>query len=96
MSQKHVTRILKSVERALNQEIPGTGARTRYVVLPGRGIHRRKLNRRAKQVLATLKRHHGATSAELQTLLKVNRNVISGAIWRLRQARVVRSTTVTA
>lgn len=96
MSQKQIRSVVRAVERALNTEIPGLGPRVRYVVLPGRGIHRRKLNRRAREVLRAIRAQRGATSAELQRLLKVNRNVVAGAVHRLRQARAIKSETVTA
>lgn len=96
MSQRQIRSVLRSVERALNTAIPGTGPRVRYVVLPGRGIHRRKLNARAREVLKAIRKQRGATSAELQAFLKVNRNVVAGAVHRLRQARAIKSEIVTA
>ncbi len=87
--------IIRSIEAVLNQQIPGTprvSHRVLYVALPGGGSKSRNaLSSRAKQVLGILNRRRKVTSAALQQALKVNRNVIAGAIHELRQARFVDS-----
>lgn len=91
MSQKQIRKFTKNLERALNRPIDGTGARVLYVALPGRGLHRREVTRRATQVLEYLERYKAASARELQRALKVNRNVISGAVFELRTAKLIRS-----
>jgi DNA segregation ATPase FtsK/SpoIIIE-like protein len=91
MIQIEVRRALRGVERTMNKSIPGTGGRVMYVAIPGRGRNRRELSARATEVLSFIESHKNATSAAIQKGLKVNRNVIAGAMHELRQAGVVRS-----
>lgn len=86
--------LLRRLEQLLNAPIPGTptiGGRVRYVPLPGRGRNRAHLTARAAQVFEYLQRKGGETAAGLAAGLKVNRNVIAGAMHELRKARLVRS-----
>jgi DNA segregation ATPase FtsK/SpoIIIE-like protein len=92
MIRVEVRRALRGVERTMNRPIPGTGAgRVMYVALPGRGKNRKELSDRAEEVLGFLSKQHKATSAALQKGLRVNRNVIAGAIHELKQAGFVQS-----
>lgn len=87
------------VERVMNAEIPGTprltgrrlGSRVMYVALPGRGKAKTNLSVRAAQVMKFLERNTRATSKSLQVALRVNRNVIAGAVHELKQAGVIRT-----
>jgi hypothetical protein len=57
----------------------------------------KNLSARAQQVIETLDRHKGhGTSADLQKWMKVNRNVIAGALHELRQHRLIRSNRIGA
>lgn len=67
-----------------------------YVAMPGRGKNRKELTARATEVLDFLTSHKNATSAVLQKGLKVNRNVIAGAIHELKQAGFVKSEPINA
>lgn len=49
------------------------------------------LTPRAKQVYDYITKHRQPTAASLQTALKVNRNVIAGALHLLRQSKLVKS-----
>lgn len=95
MQRSDVKRILKSIEQMLNANIPGTpsmamGGRVLYVALPGSGTKSRNvLSPRAQEVLVAIGRQRKATSAALQKSLKVNRNVIAGAIHELKRAKFV-------
>lgn len=52
----------------------------------------KELSARARQVIEALDKHQGhGTSADLQKWLKVNRNVIAGALHELRQAHLIRA-----
>lgn len=89
--QVEVRKALRGFERTMNRPIPGTGGRVMYVALPGRGKNRRELSERATEVLAFITTHKNVTSAALQAGLKVNRNVIAGAMHELKQAGFVKS-----
>jgi DNA segregation ATPase FtsK/SpoIIIE-like protein len=95
MSRTEVRRLIKGIEELLNTEIPGTpriGGRVMYVALPGTGSKSKDvLSPRAQQVMAFLARNRKASSQALQKALKVNRNVIAGAVHELKQAKFVRS-----
>lgn len=92
MIRVEVRKALRGVERTMNRPIPGTGAgRVMYVAVPGRGKNRKELTARASEVLSFLNKKHKATSAALQKGLKVNRNVIAGAIHELKEAGFVKS-----
>lgn len=94
MKNLTVRKILAAVETALNAEIPGTpriGGRVLYVALPGNKKNREALSRRGSQLYAFLVKHKNATSAALQAGLKVNRNVIAGAMHELRKAGLVQA-----
>lgn len=91
MIQTEVRKTLRGVERTMNRSIPGTGGRVMYVAVPGRGRNRRELSARAQEVLTFLTHHKNATSRALQEGLRVNRNVIAGAIHELKQAGFVQS-----
>jgi hypothetical protein len=102
MKRTDIDRIVKAIEASLNAEIPGTpritgrvvGGRVMYVALPGKGKNREALSRRAGQVLAAIARKKEATSKALQGALRVNRNVIAGAIHELKQAKLVKAVTM--
>lgn len=84
-----ITPTRERVERVMNTPIPGTGGRVLYVHIPGSGKNRAALSRRAAEVLAFITKARGASSADLQRGLHVNRNVIAGAIHELKQAHCV-------
>lgn len=98
---KTMTERLKSlvlqIEQILNTEIPGTGQigarQTMYVPLPGTGSKARHiLSPRAQQVFSYLMQHKdGVSSADLMKDLRVNRNVIAGAVHELKAKGVMRS-----
>lgn len=95
MSKRRLAVLSKQIEQVLNANLTGSGSpRTIYVIVPGRGVHRRKATRRAKQVLAYIAKHSKATSADLQKALDVNRNVISGAVFELRKLGLIKSEAV--
>lgn len=96
MIRVEVRKALRGVERTMNRPIPGTGGRVMYVAMPGRGKNRKELTDRAQEVLTFLSKHKNATSAALQKGLKVNRNVIAGAIHELKNAGFVKSTPIKA
>lgn len=97
MIQVEVRKALRSFERTMNRPIPGTGTgRVMYVAVPGRGRNRKELTARAQEVLDFIATHKNATSAALQKGLKVNRNVIAGAIHELKQAGFVEATAIKA
>jgi len=95
MIAAEVIKAMRGVERTMNKPIPGTGGRVMYVALPGRGRNRAELSARADEVLAFITRKRNATSAALQQGLKVNRNVIAGAMHELKQAGLVKSEPIT-
>lgn len=97
--------LAKQIASLLTTEIPGTP----HIGVPGpfsrmgRVQYRRMrgsvkdLSRRAQQVVAALDKHGGrGTSADLQKWLKVNRNVIAGALHELRQAELITAERVEA
>lgn len=89
-----VRKALRGTEKVMNRPIPGTGARVMYVAIPGKGKNREELTARAQEVLGFLNQagnRHRATAADLVKGLKVNRNVIAGAIHELKQAGFVTS-----
>lgn len=91
MIRVEIRKALRQTERTMNKPIQGTGTgRVLYVAMPGRGRNRAKLTERADQVMAFLAKHQKATSAAIQAQLKVNRNVVAGAIHELKQANLVR------
>jgi hypothetical protein len=64
----------------------------RYVVKRLKGSSIRDLTPRARQVFDLLQKRHGATAPEIQKALRVtSRNVIAGAMHKLRQAKLVAS-----
>lgn len=92
----------EQVEAMVNAPIPGTGrmpfqgARVIYMTMPGtkkdliyKRARRANLSARATEVLNYLIKQREASSAALQAGLKVNRNVIAGAIHELKQAGIV-------
>lgn len=98
----HLRRLGEQVEALVNAPIPGTGrmplqgARVLYMTLPGTKADRiykkaraAKLSARATEVLAFLVKQQKASSAALQKGLKVNRNVIAGAVHELKQAGLI-------
>jgi hypothetical protein len=90
MSKTQIKNLAKRIEEFLNAEIPGTtGPRVVYVAVPGSGTA--DLPRRARQVLAYLRKHQRSSSKALQAGLRVNRNVIAGALHSLRQAHAIRA-----
>jgi predicted HTH transcriptional regulator len=92
MIRVEVRKALRQTERTMNQPIKGTGTgRVLYVAIPGRGHNRVELTTRARQVLVFLARHQKVTSDAIQAQLRVNRNVVAGAIHELKQAKLVRS-----
>lgn len=96
MSKSEKKRLIKQIEEILNTEIPGTpriGGRVMYIPLPGTGSTARHiLSPRAQQVFSFLKRlHQGGTSAQIQKGLKVNRNVVAGAVHELKVKRAIQS-----
>lgn len=92
MIRVEVRKALRQTERTMNQPIPGTGrGRVLYVAMPGRGRNRTEVSERAGQVMEFLAKQQRATSAAIQEQLKVNRNVVAGAIHELKQAKLVRS-----
>ena len=84
--------ILKAIEAALLADVSTpavTFGRVQYRRLRGSV---KGLSDRAQQVIAALDKHEGVgTSKDLQAWLKVNRNVIAGALHELRQAHLIRS-----
>lgn len=85
------TRMLRRAEQIMNTEIPGTGSRVLYVAMPGRGKTRKAISSRATEVLTYLRKQRKATAADLMKALDVNRNVIAGAVYELRQAGLIKS-----
>lgn len=61
-----------------------------YVPLPGSQRSRAALSVRAAEVLKAIERNHAVTSAQIQTTLNVNRNVVAGAIHELKQFKLVK------
>jgi hypothetical protein len=96
MIAAEVIKNLRGFERTMNKPIPGTGGRVMYIALPGRGKNRKELSARADEVLTFLTSHKNTTSAALQKGLKVNRNVIAGAIHELKQSGFVQSQRIEA
>lgn len=92
--------LLDRVERIGNAEIPGTpriGGRVSYVPLPGSTVKARNiLSPRALQVYRAIAKQKRATSRDLQKAMRVNRNVIAGALAEMRAAGLVKSESVTA
>lgn len=95
MIRVEVRKALRGVERTMNKPIPGTGGRVMYVAVPGKGKNRKELTARSNEVLTFLNKKHKATSGALQKGLKVNRNVIAGAIHELKTAGFVKSQPLT-
>lgn len=93
--QVEVRKALRGFERTMNRPIPGTGGRVMYVALPGRGRNRKELSARATEVLQFVTQHKNVTSAAIQRGLRVNRNVIAGAMHELKQAGFVKSEPIT-
>jgi DNA segregation ATPase FtsK/SpoIIIE-like protein len=96
MSKTTARRLMKRIEEFLNAEIPGTpriGGRVHYVALPVAGTEA-ELSPRAEQVMKFLRRRQRATSAALQSALRVNRNVIAGAVHELKQAGLLKSESI--
>lgn len=95
LSRAEIKNLVRRIEQLLNTDIPGTpriGGRVMYVALPGSGSKSKNaLSPRAKQVLAYLNRNRRGTAKALQAALRVNRNVIAGAMHELKQAGFVRS-----
>lgn len=95
MSKTEKARLVKMIEEILNKEIPGTpriGGRVTYVPLPGTGSKARHiLSPRAQQVFSLLKKLGKGTSTEIQKGLKVNRNVVAGAVHELKSKRAIKT-----
>lgn len=98
LSSTEIPRIVRAFERLLKDESSGTprvrhaGRRVAYVAQPGSASKKRQgLTPRAKQVFGYLARHRRATAVALQKALRVNRNVIAGAVHELKQVGFVRS-----
>lgn len=70
--------------------VGGGGARVFYVSIPGKQRIKEQLSARAGQVMAFIDRNRKASSAAIQAALKVNRNVIAGAVHELKKAGVIR------
>jgi hypothetical protein len=89
-------KLLKAIEAAITADIPGTpqlglarAGRVQYRRMRGSV---KSLSVRARQVIEALDKHKGVgTARDLQAWLKVNRNVIAGALHELRQAQMIRS-----
>lgn len=70
--------------------VHSTIGRVQYVTI--RSVRDLPLSARAMQLARALDKHGGkGTSADLQRWLKVNRNVIAGALHELRRNKVIRS-----
>lgn len=99
ITKKDLQEFFSKVEQALNTPIPGTPkmpGRVLYVAIPGTGKKSRNvLSRRATQVLIQIERKRRVSSKQLQAALRVNRNVIAGAIHELKQEGFIRSEPVT-
>lgn len=69
------------------------GCRIQYVPVSRRAIRTTRVSRRPKEILQWIDEHPGtpATSQALQMALRVNRNVISGAVYYLRTRNILRS-----
>lgn len=102
MDRKDIRRIVQAIEQVLNQEIPGTprltgrhqatgGRRVLYVALGGSAKAREALSQRAGQVHTFLARKRKATAAAIMSALRVNRNVVAGAVHELKKAKLIRS-----
>lgn len=106
LDRKDIKALVKRIEEILNAEIslgprprlaaqasqppnPAGGSRTMYVPLPGTGS-RFKLSPRAQQVYSFLTRNRKASPGALQAGLKVNRNVIAGAVHELKRKHAIR------
>lgn len=95
MGESEAKRLVRMIESMLNREIPGTpkiGGRVMYLPLPGTGSKARHvLSPRAQQVFSFLiKLGKPASSADLQKGLRVNRNVIAGAVHELKAKRALK------
>lgn len=91
-------KVLNKLEAILNAEIPGTprlGGRVTYVAIPGRGANRKRLTRRAAQVLAYVEKRRKATAADIMRAVRINRNALAGATHRLRSLGLLRSQRLT-
>lgn len=96
--QDRLKALVAKMEVLMNAEIPNTpritgrgiGGRVMYVPLPGQKRIRATLSARAAQVLDAIERQNANTSAQIQATLKVNRNVVAGAIHELKQFKLVR------
>lgn len=100
MAKREVQKMLRALEKMLAKEgrsagrpaRQGTiGGRVMYVAQAGSKRAREALSARAAEVLGAVEKASKATSADLQRRLKVNRNVIAGAVHELKQAALLRS-----
>lgn len=90
--------VLERLEAFFNREIPntpritgrGVGGRVMYVSLPGSKRSRAALSQRASEVFALIERNRAVTSAQIQSTLNVNRNVVAGAIHELKEFKLVK------
>ena len=105
MAKPDIKTLLRRIEELLNREFrlipssvrepfrgpnPAGGGRMAYVPVPGTGS-KLELSPRAAQVYHFIKRNRKASARALQGALKVNRNVIAGAIHELKSKGVVRA-----
>jgi hypothetical protein len=100
MAKRDMQKMLRALEQMIAKEgRPAArparqatiGGRVMYVALAGSKRAREALSARAAEVLGAVEKARQATSADLQRLLKVNRNVIAGAVHELKQAALLRS-----
>lgn len=94
-----IRQLLKGIERGMNAPIPGTPkmpGRVLYVPLPGSSAKAKNiLSPRALQVYRVIRKQKRTTSRDLQRALRVNRNVIAGALAEMRAATLIKSQQVT-
>lgn len=97
ITKKSLMDRIATLEAMLNSPIPHTPAmpgRVLYVAIPGSGRGKKTrgvLSRRATQVLIQIERKRRVSSKGLQSALRVNRNVIAGAVHELKKAGFVKS-----
>lgn len=95
ITKADLVQMVRDIEKLLNTGIPGTPempGRVMYVPLPGSERKAENvLSPRALNVYKALVKHKKLTSKALQETLKVNRNVIAGAIFECRAKGVVKS-----
>lgn len=95
ITKQDIRDMVADIEQLLNTPIPGTPeitGRVMYAPLPGSERKAENvLSPRALRVYKALVKHKKLTSKALQETLKVNRNVIAGAIFECRSKGVVRS-----